>query len=253
MSSGARLPQDEARRIREAARSKRVIMACAYHVAGGAQKRHRGGMAAFGRMISAFRGPMGLIKLMLVVGGAFVLFALLSATGGPPKPWENQEPVYRVGAVENFELTFPSAPLPDVRVTDGDNEIPLRQFANGTPLVVNLWATWCAPCLEELPSLAALQNELGGQVKVLAIAQEGGDGSRQRQFLERLGATEVTLLLDPNLGSARAYQDGSMQLPLTVLYDGRGREIGRLEGAADWSSPEAVRLVKAVVAGKRPR
>lgn len=203
--------------------------------------------------LRSLQNPMKLLQALTVVGGLGVAYALLSAFGSnAPKAWENEDPVYIVGAVAKFERTFPSQGLPNVRLESEDGQVRLPRLAQGKPLVVNLWATWCAPCLHELPALAALQSELGDGVEVLAIAMESGDGSRQRQMLDRLGAGNLELLWDPSLSLGRQYSD-DLKLPITVIYDARGREIGRLEGAADWSAPEAVRLVKAISGGAIPR
>lgn len=204
------------------------------------------------RFLASLKDPARLIQLLLVLGGLFIAYTLLSATGGPPKPWEEKGPSYLVGAMEAFTRTVPSDPLPTVRLDNLGTPKRLDEVAPGRTLVVNLWATWCAPCLEELPSLAALQDELGDSAVVVAVAQEGGDGARQKAMLERLGAENLTLLLDPKLSVSRSL-GSDVVLPVTLIYNSRGREIGRLIGSADWSAPESVRLVRAVAGGRIPR
>lgn len=209
-------------------------------------------MTRLASLLADLRRPVRLLQILGVVGALAVGHALLSATNAPPKPWESDGPAYLVGAMEGFSRTFPSRPLPDTTLESEAGPVRLSSLADGTPLVVNLWATWCAPCLEELPALAELQGTLGDDVKVLAVAMEGGDGTRQRAMLDRLGASNLTLLWDPQLALGRAFSE-DLRLPITVLYDRSGREIGRLEGAADWAAPESVRLVRAVGAGSVPR
>jgi thiol-disulfide isomerase/thioredoxin len=138
-------------------------------------------------------------------------------------------------------------------VTEAGEEVRLSELAAGKVLVLNLWATWCGPCVEELPSLAELQRTLGEEYLVLAAAQEGGDGERQAAMLERVGAAELRYVLDPKLALSRALGDGQLTLPVTAIYDARGRQIGILRKPADWASPEAVRLVKAIGAGETLR
>lgn len=198
--------------------------------------------------LTSLRNPLELMKLLMGLGGLAIAWALLSATQGPPKPWENDTPRYAVGEMAGFEASFPPQPLPRLRLEGADGQVQLSSFADGRVLVVNLWATWCAPCVEELPSLAALQESFGDEIQVLAIAQEGGDGTRQAQMIERVGAGSLTVLLDPQLSVGRSYTD-NLQLPMTVVYGPRGREVGRLYGPADWSSEEAKRLIRAAMAG----
>lgn len=202
--------------------------------------------------LRSLRNPMEQIKLLLIIGGVTVAFVVLSSLGGKPKPWENTGPAYLIGEVEGFARTFPSQPLPKVMLDGPKGPVPLANYADGRVLVVNLWATWCAPCLEELPSLDALQEVLGEQVRVLAIAVQPGDGTAQQRMFDRLGIENLTLLRDPKLALTRAYSN-DVTLPITVIYDGRGREIGRLSGSADWSAEESVRLVKAIAGGALPR
>lgn len=204
------------------------------------------------RYLQSLRDPGRLIQLLLVLGGLFVAYTLIAATGGAPKPWEEEGPEYLVGEMEGFTRTKTPARLTDVPLDALGTQQRLGEVAPGRVLVVNLWATWCAPCLEELPSLAAMQRSLGDTAVVVAVAQEGGDGARQVEMLERLGADNLTLLLDPRLSVSRSLGD-DIVLPVTLIYDGRGREIGRLVGSADWSAPEAIRLVRAIAAGELPR
>lgn len=199
----------------------------------------------------SLKNPLKLLQLLMIIGGLWIAYLVLASTQGAPKPWETEGPAYRVGEMQDFTRTFPAKPLPALRLQSEDGEVPLTRYADGTPLVVNLWATWCAPCVEELPSLAALQDELGEEVRVLAVAMEGGNGTKQRAMLDRLGAGQLELLWDPTLSLARSYSD-DMRLPITVIYDGRGREIGRLEGSADWSAAESVRLVRTIARGGVP-
>jgi thiol-disulfide isomerase/thioredoxin len=172
---------------------------------------------------------------------------------GEPKPWEGRAPEYLTGEVSRFVRTVPSGPLPNVRLqTLASGEATrLPKWADGRVMVVNLWATWCAPCLEELPTLAALQEQLGDEVHVVTVAMEGGDPARTFAFLERVGASDLTALQDPKLALMGSY-GGDLALPLTVVYDSRGREVGRLAGSADWASEESRRLLSAIAGGAYP-
>ena len=202
--------------------------------------------------VVGLKNPLEMMKLLGWIGALAVAYATLASLGGKPKPWEDSKPHYLTGEMSDFVRTFPTQAMPTIALTGEDGEVTLAEVADGRTLVVNLWATWCAPCLEELPTLEALQREHGDEVQVVLVAVEPGDGSAQRAMLERLGVSSPTLLLDPRLRFARTFSE-NLTLPITVVYDGRGREVGSLVGNADWNAPEAVRLVRAIGAGALPR
>jgi thiol-disulfide isomerase/thioredoxin len=139
-------------------------------------------------------------------------------------------------------LAEPKAPPPKGFVDAQGKTVHLADF-KGEVLVVNLWATWCAPCVKEMPTLAALQKAYEGKpVKVVAISIDSkGEAEKARAFI----ATHAPLGF---------YQDSSMEVPFafappvqgfptTILYDKSGMERARLSSEADWSSPDAKALV----------
>lgn len=109
----------------------------------------------------------------------------------------------------------------------------------GKLIVLNLWATWCPPCREEMPALDRLQAQLGGkdfEVLALSIDQNGTD--KVRNFFNEIGIKSLPIHIDP---SARAgFTLGVPGFPTTLLIDRSGREIGRHTGIAKWDSPEIV-------------
>jgi thiol-disulfide isomerase/thioredoxin len=120
----------------------------------------------------------------------------------------------------------------------------------GKVVLVNLWATWCAPCIQEMPALDRLQAKLGGEAfEVLAIAVDRQGESVVRPFFEKLALSSLALNLDPTNAASRVL--GAPGLPVSVLIDREGREIGRVLGAAEWDEPRFERLVRAAIDAPR--
>ncbi|HEY9568502.1 MAG TPA: TlpA disulfide reductase family protein, partial [Thalassobaculum sp.] len=112
----------------------------------------------------------------------------------------------------------------------------------GSLVLLNVWATWCAPCIRELPSLDRLQAELGGErfrVVLLSVDRKGLETAAP--FLEKLGIANLRTAADPKSELARAL--GATGLPTSVLLDADGRIVGRMLGDAEWDSPAAKALL----------
>ncbi|MEY4269113.1 MAG: hypothetical protein RLZZ58_329 [Pseudomonadota bacterium] len=140
-----------------------------------------------------------------------------------------------------------AAPLAEFIGPD-DAAVTLADF-RGRPVLVNLWATWCPPCLAEMPTLDTLAERTDGQMAVLAVAQDVQGAAVVDPWFARAGLTRLTPYLDPENGLLDAV--GAPALPVTVLYDARGREVWRVTGALDWSGAEARGLL--AESGVRPR
>jgi thiol-disulfide isomerase/thioredoxin len=136
-------------------------------------------------------------------------------------------------------------PLPEFTFTDAEGApLSLADF-RGRTVLINLWATWCAPCLREMPMLDALAREAEGPgFAVLALNQDRGGAEIAVPFWEELGLRSLRLYLDPGLAANRAIDP--IGLPLTVLVDREGRELARLAGIAEWSAPAVVAYFKAL-------
>lgn len=133
---------------------------------------------------------------------------------------------------------------------DGEAEMTLQDL-KGEVAVVNFWATWCAPCREEMPTLAALEAELGDEgVRVVTIATGRNDPMEVARFLEEVGAGNLPEWRDPRQQLAR--EMGVLGLPVTVILDREGQEVGRLTGDADWSSESALAILRALAAEGAP-
>ncbi len=122
----------------------------------------------------------------------------------------------------------------------------------GQVVLVNFWATWCAPCRKEMPTLEALQEALGGEdFRVLTIATGRNTPAAIDRFFAEAGVENLPVLLDPR--STLAREMAVFGLPTTVLLDRDGREIARLTGDADWASDSALAVLGAVVGMEKAR
>jgi thiol-disulfide isomerase/thioredoxin len=129
---------------------------------------------------------------------------------------------------------------PDAQFNDPDGQqTSLAEFA-GRPVLVNLWATWCAPCVKELPTLDRLSRAPGAP-QVVAISQDMGPHASVVAFLDSKKLTDLEAYQDPKMSLSGAL--GAEVLPTSILYDAQGREVWRYVGDLDWTSPEAARLL----------
>ena len=151
------------------------------------------------------------------------------------------------GAMAAFVVRPTLLPLADFSFIDAEgNAKSLAEF-QGKVVLLNIWATWCVPCREEMPMLDELQRELGGKdFEVVAVNIDKGGPDKARDFLAETGAANLALYIDPPgklFSTVKA-----VGMPTTLLIDRQGREIGRLVGPADWASAEAKRLIEAAIA-----
>lgn len=152
------------------------------------------------------------------------------------------------GELENFLVH--SAPRPAHTGTFEDfygGPVSLADF-EGRVVLLNIWATWCAPCVHEMPQLDALAAEYSGdEFVVLALSTDRIEREEvERVLREDIGAEHLPLFFDPS----SAYSLGSQVVvwPTTILYDREGRELGRISGPAEWNSADAHRLIEAAIA-----
>jgi thiol-disulfide isomerase/thioredoxin len=131
------------------------------------------------------------------------------------------------------------APLPEITVTDPEGSTLALNTLKG-PVLLNLWATWCGPCVTELPMLDRLAAERAGALQVLTVSEDMADGATVRAFLKERDL-KLPAWLDPDNDLAFAYGGGV--LPTTVYFDASGREVWRIVGGFDWTGPEAKRLL----------
>lgn len=131
----------------------------------------------------------------------------------------------------------PPAPLPAIGWVEADDRGGTRKVTlgglAGTPVVLNFWASWCDPCVREMPSLGRLAVALGrDRIRVVALAFDHVDAPVVRGFYQAHGIAGLAVALDPD-GAARRVL-GIEAIPVTLLIDRQGRLAGRVEGALDW-------------------
>ena len=151
----------------------------------------------------------------------------------------------RTGEMRKLVLAEGKAPV-DFAVTLPDGAQMRLSEHRGKVVVLNFWATWCAPCKKEMPSLARLQAAQGSGVFVMPVATGRNSPAGISRFFNEIGTGELPILLDPKQEAARMM--GVFGLPATILIDKAGVERGRLLGDAAWDSPEAAALIAALAA-----
>jgi thiol-disulfide isomerase/thioredoxin len=177
--------------------------------------------------------------------GRRLLLAAVPAFFGAPA-LAKLGPDLTTGTLAKFTLAKEPKPLPDLAFTDAeDKPIKLADY-KGKTVLLNFWATWCAPCVKEMPSLDKLQAEMGkDKFVILPLSLDGPSKPKVAPFYADRKLTNLGIYFDKGKKTMSAL-DVSV-LPTSVLIDPQGREIGRLEGDADWDKPEALALMKAAV------
>ena len=146
------------------------------------------------------------------------------------------------------KLIFHSAPMASSDVTfigEDGQDMTLADY-QGKHIVLNFWATWCAPCRKEMPHLSALQDAMGGdQMEVVTIATGRNPLPVMQRFLAEIEVDNLPLHTDPRQSLARSL--GVLGLPVTIILDPEGNEIARMQGDADWSSENAMAILQALI------
>jgi thiol-disulfide isomerase/thioredoxin len=187
------------------------------------------------------------MRLLLICAALLAV----SACHKPRQQEANQAaPASDVGPQKGVDRSHNGTAMPAVIFNDPDGKpISLAKF-KGVPVVVNLWATWCAPCVKELPTLdkLAAMHRVDGQLGVIAVSQDDGPQASVDAFLKKLNVTDLAAFHDPKSALSGALGPDTV-LPTTILYDASGKEVWRYVGDTDWTGPEAAKLLAEAGAG----
>ncbi len=204
-----------------------------------------------------------LLAFVLVAASSYAVYSIMGDKGNAPEAQTHKtvdiskvkaapdgiSKALSKGAMTAFVSHTKRKDVPNLSFKDGKgNDLDLAKW-KGRVVLLNLWATWCGPCRKEMPDLADLQKQLGSEnFEVVALSVDRKGIKASGRFLVEAKATALNLYVDKtskSLGKIHA-----IGLPLTVLIDRNGKEIGRLTGPAVWNGTEAVRLIKTALAEK---
>ena len=133
-------------------------------------------------------------------------------------------------------------PAPEMSFDGLDGKpVALADF-KGKLVILNVWATWCQPCLKEMPSLQKLEARLAPDLIVLAVSEDRGGAEVVKPFLDKLDLSKLTIALDPKSAAIHALH--ARGLPTSLVVDPDGKVLGKVEGAADWDSDQMVATLK---------
>ncbi|MBV8507378.1 MAG: TlpA family protein disulfide reductase [Alphaproteobacteria bacterium] len=136
-------------------------------------------------------------------------------------------------------------PAPAISLSDITGQSVELSELHGKLVIVNLWATWCEPCLREMPSLERLQSRLGERIAVLAVSEDRGGNKTVEPFIAKLGLKSVKVYIDPKSEVGHAF--GARGLPTSFLIDREGKVLGRVEGAAEWDSQKILGVLESLL------
>jgi thiol-disulfide isomerase/thioredoxin len=187
------------------------------------------------------RAALALLGLMLLASGIGLYLSLSQGSG---------ERTASIDVRPQVAVGWASTPraVADLRFQDADGKAHSLSDFHGKVVLLNLWATWCAPCRKEMPALDRLQQALGGpDFEVVALSLDNGGPAVVRQFYDQIGIRALGIYVDSAMeatGKLRA-----LGVPTTLLLDREGRERWRKTGPAEWDSPEIIESLRAKLRG----
>src|SRR3954464_8854624 len=173
---------------------------------------------------------------------AFFALPLALAGCNKPAPGNEQAGVEAPAPAGKIDRGHAGKAAPQTPFLDPDGQETSLAELEGKPLLVNLWATWCAPCVQELPTLDTLAAAQRGKLQVLAVSQDMGGPEKVDAFFAKQHFTTLEAYRDPKMQLMTDL--GVEVLPTTILFDAEGREQWRVTGQLDWRGAEAAGLLK---------
>jgi thiol-disulfide isomerase/thioredoxin len=179
--------------------------------------------------------------MMTFTRRAFVAAAGTVALAAPLRKLQADE----LQGVEALHRVEPPKPV-DIRFTAADGSARSLADYAGKGIVLNMWATWCVPCVAEMPSLAAFASVVARSgIVVLPLSSDRGGAEIVAKFYKELGVGNLPVLLDPK--SAAAHALNVRGIPTTLIIDRHGQEVAWTEGSVDWASDAAVAMIRKLV------
>lgn len=158
---------------------------------------------------------------------------------------EDKQAVKAQPAPGQIDRSHAGSVMPDFTFSDpAGQKIRLVELAD-SPVLLNLWATWCAPCITEMPLLDALAGKYAGKLRVVTVSQDIKGADAVAPFFAEKTFTHLKPWLDPD--SELAFHYGGANLPLTIAYDAQRREVWRIAGDFNWSGDTAQKLIREIV------
>ena len=192
--------------------------------------------------------PNFLLGRRYILCGAAAALAL-PATATPSLA--GVKPDMAKGAMERFKLARTPKPLPDLEIQNADDKPMKLSDFKGRVVLLNFWATWCAPCVKEMPSLDRLQAEFTkDRFLIVPLSIDGPTKPKVAPFYKDRKLDNLGIYFDKGRKTMQGL-DVTL-LPTSILVDAQGRELGRIEGDADWDMPESITLMEAAI-GKTGR
>ncbi|HEX3970340.1 MAG TPA: TlpA disulfide reductase family protein [Stellaceae bacterium] len=191
------------------------------------------------------------LTVLLILCGAALLVVSLRPARLEKMPQAPAPSLAEGGAGPNLgQFTALPAPLPAPAVAFTTRDGTQKQLADfkGKLVLVNLWATWCGPCVEEMPSLDRLQAKLGDKLTVLAISEDRQGETVVAPFLQKNAIQHLAIFLDPQSAATSAL--GAQGLPTSYLIARDGTIVGKEEGGATWDSSEMIARLQPYIDGK---
>lgn len=184
---------------------------------------------------------------LLLISCAVLALAACHKPASTQQNAANNAPSAEAGQTKGVDRSHKGQPFPDVKFLDEEDKPMGYDALRGVPTLVNLWATWCAPCVKELPTLETLSKQKNPNLYIAPINQDMAPRASVEAFMKGR-KLDLPIYRDPKMAVSGAL--GAEVLPTSILYDANGREVWRYVGDMDWTSAEAAKLLAEADGGK---